>query len=234
MYDRNGQMFIPGTDENGNPFFYNTKTHEKSLSADGLVRATDSDMSALNKKLGTETGKQISSFALGAQTAPNKITQYNTILSGLNGSGVSTDVLTQSLGKLSELTGFNMGGINLQDRGVVKNQIASLSVTAAQALQGQGQISDKERQLLADSLPKMDMNEDAARTVIGILKKAEERKIDQYRKWVAVRQANPNADFTSFLMDYGQGLNNGSDASSGSQSGNGSSVKQSLDQIFSN
>lgn len=201
-----GNTYYPGMGPDGLPAFYNISNGQIARSVTGGASDTYSAIANQNKKQGFDTGEQISAFEAQVQAAPGKIAGYDALMSTIDTAGVGTDVWTQVTGRLAELTGTNIAGIDIADRGVAQQQIANMNVAASQALKGQGQVTEFERKLLADTLPQMTMNKDAAKTVIDILKKAEQRKIDQYMRYQQLLNSGVRMPWTAFVIQYGQEL----------------------------
>lgn len=229
-----GNTYYPGLGPDGLPAFFNISNNQIVRSVKGGASDTYSAIANQNKKQGFDTGEQLSAFEAQVQAAPGKIAGYDSLMSRIDTAGVGTDVWTQVTGRLAELTGANIAGIDLADRGVAQQQIANMNVAASQALKGQGQVTEFERKLLADTLPQMTMNKDAAKTVVDILKKAEQRKIDQYMRYQQLLNSGIRMPWTAFVIQYGQELETQQGQQSPPKGGNTPQTgdKPSLESIF--
>lgn len=227
-----GKTYYPGTGPDGMPAFYNIDTKEVVRNVQGGTSDVYSATAQQNRALGVDRGKDLSRVETEVQSADSKISQYDTLLAEIDTAGVGTSVWTQVTGRLAELSGYDVFGIDLSDRGVAQQQIATMNVAASQALRGQGQVTEFERKLLADTLPQMTSDPAAAKRVIEILKKAEQRKIEQYIEYNRRISAGEQIPWTMFVLEYRQRLDQ-RNAQGSPQSGgtNNSSIFDEADAI---
>ena len=230
---KDGRMYYPGQDAQGNVVF-RSDSGEVVTSVPGMMTPTYSEIANRNRTLGAGQGKEQVAVEAEVLDANSKISQYDNLLSLVDTAGVGTDVWTQVTGRLAELSGMDIGGIDLTDRGVAQQQIASMNVAASAALRGQGQVTEFERKLLADTLPQMTMDPQAAKTVIDILKKAEQRKIDQYLQYQDELARGSTISWTMFQLKYRQKLD-ASERNTQSSGGTGNtSIFDEADAIVGN
>ena len=230
---QDGRMYYPGQDAEGNVVF-RSDSGEVVDSVPGMMTPTYSEIANRNRTLGAGQGKEQVAVENEVLDANSKISQYDNLLSLVDTAGVGTDVWTQVTGRLAELTGMDIAGIDLTDRGIAQQQIASMNVAASAALRGQGQVTEFERKLLANTLPQMTMDPQAAKTVIDILKKAEQRKIDQYLQFQDEVARGSTMSWTMFQLRYRQRLDAAQgDTPQANPSPNASSGERpSLESIF--
>ena len=231
-----GKTYYPGLGPDGMPAFYNIDTKQVVSNVPGGTSDTYSALAQQNRKTGFETGDQISSFASQVQAAPSKIADYDRMSTMIDTTGFGGDVFNQMFGKFSELSGFDVAGIDLSDRKVMQQQMARMNLASSEALRGQGQVTEAERDLLAKTNITLDMTPEAAKRVLAILKKAEERKIDQWMKYQELKSRGMNVDWTTFVLDYRMKLDaaEGNRTSSPSDASAPSGEKPSLESIFNN
>ena len=204
-----------------------------------MMSPTYSEIANRNRATGAGRGKDMIAVEADVQQAQSKINSYQMLRDTIDTAGVGSDVYSQVAGRVAELAGVDLlgKGIDLSDRQVAKQQIADLRVSAAQALKGQGQVTEFERKMLADTLINLDNNPDGAKRVLDILEKAEQRKIDQYIKYQQLIEGGSTMSWTMFQIKYGQDLEasqgNRSDGSSKPKTGN-SSIFDEADAIVGN
>lgn len=229
-----GKTYYPGIGPDGMPSFYNIDTKQVVSNVPGGTSDTYSALAQQNRKTGLETGDQISSFAIQVQAAPSKIADYDRMSAMIDTTGFGGDVFNQMFGKFSELSGFDVAGIDLSDRKVMQQQMARMNLASSEALRGQGQVTEAERDLLAKTNITLDMTPEAAKRVLAILKKAEERKIDQWMKYQELKSRGINVDWTTFVLDYRMKLDaaEGNLAASPGEASGTTGEKPSLESIF--
>lgn len=216
-----------GQDAEGNPvglvFNPSTGQFEPRALPEGFTRFEDSALRYFNKNE-EEATRYLGEDAVQADA---NIARYDRLLE--QGEALAgPDAPMVIMRKLAEVTGYQIGPVNPDDLSSVKRMIADMSVDAAARMRGQGQITENERKLLADALANPEkMTPKAFRDTVEILKRAEERKKDQYDKWMQAPPEVRQQGIQYFRYNYLRTLNEGRGTGSGSTTSTG--VKWSLE-----
>lgn len=206
----------------------------------GFVRATDSSVGPSNQYRTKEQEELQAKVAAEVRSANLSVSNYRQMLSMVDTAGVGSDLRTRLASQVALLGGYNFDGINVSDQAVFNQKFKELNIDFAQKLQGQGQITEYERQIIAESLPQAGMNADAAKRVLNAMIAGAERKQEMWRKWnmsPGIRE-NYNNRYELFEADYlreadaaQRGNTSAGNAGSSPQSGSTSSgIKWSVDK----
>lgn len=149
----------------------------------GWVKATDSDLGAFNRRDGGEQADLQAKVAAEVRSANLSLNNYRQMLDLVDTSGVGSDLRTRLAANIARLGGYNFDGIDVSDQAVFNQKFKELNIDFAQKLQGQGQITEFERQIIAESLPQAGMNADAAKRVLRAMIAGAERKQVMWQKW---------------------------------------------------
>ena len=149
----------------------------------GWVKATDSQLGTSNRYRSKEQEELQSKVAAEVRSANLSIRNYQDMLGMVDTSGVGSDFRTRFASLIAQKGGFNFDGVDVSDQAVFNQKFKELNIDFAQKLQGQGQITEFERTIIAESLPQAGMNEDAAKRVLKAMIDGAERKQEMWRKW---------------------------------------------------
>lgn len=149
----------------------------------GWVKATDSELGTRNRYSSKEQQELQAKVAAEVRSANLSLSNYRQMLDLVDTSGVGSDLRTRLAANIARLGGYNFDGIDVSDQAVFNQKFKELNIDFAQKLQGQGQITEYERQIIAESLPQAGMNEDAAKRVLQAMIAGAERKQEMWRRW---------------------------------------------------
>lgn len=149
----------------------------------GWVKATDSTLGSRNRYDTKEQSELQSKVAAEVRSANLSVSNYRQMLDLVDTSGVGSDLRTRLASNIARLGGYNFDGIDVSDQAVFNQKFKELNIDFAQKLQGQGQITEYERQIIAESLPQAGMNADAAKRVLNAMIAGAERKQEMWRRW---------------------------------------------------
>lgn len=107
-----------------------------------------------------------------ARMSPIKMERYDRIESLLDGgdSGAGAGFFNKLKRGAAEVTGMDIGGIDVGHMQQLETEFSTIQLEAAQLLQGQGQVSDAERRILAASVPTMRTDPAAVKSILNILR----------------------------------------------------------------
>ena len=149
----------------------------------GWVKATDSQLGTSNRYRSKEQEDLQSKVAAEVRSANLSMNNYRQMYDLVDTSGVGSDFRTRLASNIARLGGYNFDGVDVSDQAVFNQKFKELNIDFAQKLQGQGQITEFERQIIAESLPQAGMNADAAKRVLQAMIAGAERKQEMWRKW---------------------------------------------------
>lgn len=149
----------------------------------GWVKATDSTLGSRNRYDTKEQSELQAKVAAEVRSANLSVNNYRQMLDLVDTSGVGSDLRTRLASNIARLGGYNFDGIDVSDQAVFNQKFKELNIDFAQKLQGQGQITEYERQIIAESLPQAGMNADAAKRVLNAMIAGAERKQEMWRVW---------------------------------------------------
>lgn len=149
----------------------------------GWVKATDSELGAFNRGDAKEQAQLQAKVAAEVRSANLSERNYRDMLGMVDTSGVGSDLRTRLAANIARLGGYNFDGVDVSDQAVFNQKFKELNIDFAQKLQGQGQITEFERQIIAESLPQAGMNADAAKRVLKAMIDGAERKQAMWKKW---------------------------------------------------
>jgi hypothetical protein len=149
----------------------------------GWVKATDSAYGATNRYDAKEQSQLQAKVAAEVRSANLSAKNYKEMLGLVDTSGVGSDLRTRLASQIAMLGGYDFAGIDVSDQAVFNQKFKELNIDFAQKLQGQGQITEFERQIIAESLPQAGMNADAAKRVLNAMIAGAERKQEMWRVW---------------------------------------------------
>jgi len=118
-----------------------------------------------------------------AIAADRNIGQYDRMLEMVDSAGVGAGVFNSAQRALADTLGMDIGSIDLSDQQQLETELSKLELVAAGQMKGQGQITESERQILRDSMPKMATDPEAFRAVIEVLRNREIEAQTVYDEW---------------------------------------------------
>lgn len=225
LYDDKGQLYYPAQDQNGGTGFYNSSTGKIEPSISGGLRAEDSTKKYESK----QNVKDATTARDAAVDSYTRINQADQLLELYDSAGGGAGALNQIGRDASKFFNTDILGVKVGDTQRIENIVRQMELTQAQTQRGLGQLTEAERQIIRDALPKLDQDPEAFKTVVQTLKRQSERARTVYTNWAsdkALQQKYPNINdyYLSFMESQG-----GKPSSApSSQSGN----KPSLDDIF--
>ena len=171
VWDTAAQQFIPG----GVP---------------GLQRATDSGIGYNNRNDSKLDGEAQQQAFIEAQSAQSFLSQLNEIKSVRPTAGVGLDKVTQTARRLTELTGMSFDNIDPSSISTMEAGVRQMALDWSQKMRGQGQVTESERQMIADMMPKAAMDPASFDRLVAVLERVQKRKIDLANEWFGNVQAN--------------------------------------------
>ena len=149
----------------------------------GWVKTSDSELGAFNRRDGGEQADLQSKVASEVRSANLSMNNYRQMYDLVDTSGVGSDFRTRLAANIARIGGYDFAGVDVSDQAVFNQKFKELNIDFAQKLQGQGQITEFERQIIAESLPQAGMNADAAKRVLKAMIAGAERKQAMWKKW---------------------------------------------------
>lgn len=200
----------------------------------GFVRASDSSVGPANQYRTKEQEELQSKVAAEVRSANLSLGNYRQMLSMVDTAGVGSDFRTRISAEIARLGGYDFNGIDVSDQAVFNQKVKELNIDFAQKLQGQGQITEFERQIIAESLPQAGMNADAAKRVLTVLITGAERKQTMWKKWnmsPGLREAYNNR-YEIYEAEYLAEVDAAQRGGGGAPSGGSGGKQKSLDEHF--
>jgi len=190
---------------NGKLEYHNATTGETLTTLpSGSFRTASSPFKEINKA----SGEDINNAYTNANAAGGRIEQLNRLQQ--IGQGITgPDLLSRAGRGIAEALGMPIGQFDPANISQFKRELADMAVTASQRLRGQGQITESERRLLIETLPAIDTNPQAFRTVINILKSAEQRKVEQVQAWEGSSSEDKKDGWQAFQFRFRSKLERG-------------------------
>lgn len=139
--------------------------------------------------------------ALAAQ--PN-IQRYDRMMKLVDTSGAGPGLGQQVVRTLAQLSGRDIGDVNLSDMQEFSKLSNDLQLSLAQGQKGLGQLTEGERAIIKDALPSLNTDKTAMKRIITVLRAAEQRKADLYESWKDLPPSvkAQHGGFESYAYDY--------------------------------
>ena len=190
------------------------------------VRATDS-------RVGYTSKQDVKDEAVVRDLIPtwrSSVQKYDQLIAGYDKSGAGPGVVKSALGFLADVSGKDWFGIDLTDRQLVMQNLQDMNLIAAQGQRGLGQLTEGERVIIANALPKMSSDREAYMTVMRTLKKSAQRNLQFQSDWIAAGRPGNVKDYINRRFDELDEAERNAKGSSGS--GNASDTRKPLGEIF--
>jgi hypothetical protein len=198
FYDPNNKLYFAATGANGEPGVWDSDGKQFIAGGvPGLVRATDSGVGSMNKygtKFDAEAEQQLYTEALAANDNVMQLDQLSAIAPT---AGIGLDAMTRIGRGISQLTGGDVGDIDPTSISTLQSSTKQLGLNWSQKMKGQGQVTESERQLIADMLPQSLSDPQAFQNLVSFLKKVEMRKQRMANEWFT-NQAALRQQYGSF------------------------------------
>jgi hypothetical protein len=198
FYDPSGKLYFAATGANGEPGVWDSDAKQfVAGGVPGLVRATDSGVGSTNKystKFDAEAEQQLYTEATAAN---DNIMQLDQLAAIAPTAGVGLDAKTRLMRGISQLTGGDVGDIDPTSISTLQSSTKQLGLNWSQKMNGQGQVTESERQLIADMLPQSLSDPQAFQNLVSFLKKVEMRKQRMANEWFT-NQATLRQQYGSF------------------------------------
>jgi hypothetical protein len=186
-----GELFYSGTSNtpyreifqtDGTSSYLNMTTGklEKSL-PDKSIRAVDSALKSQTKNL----SEMENSMYDDASTAGSNLAGYQTLRTALKGVQTGGDIKSTIGRALASATGLNIAGNDAAAIDLANTEFSKLELKAAEAMKGQGQITESERAILKNSVGNIRTQPQALEAILGVLEATENRKISMADAWDA-------------------------------------------------
>ena len=155
---------------------------------DGTTRAEDSGAKTMSKLEATDEASMLDS-ASKAYGEIATLQNLKVVAAGQTGSAL----WDQAGRKMSQWLGQDLGPYDPAKIQVAQQTIAQMTIQAAQQMQGQGQITENERALIAQTAPNLATDPAAFNTIVDIFIRANERAISEANAWAGA-SATDRAD----------------------------------------
>ena len=164
---------------------------------EGTVRAVDSGVKYESK---ADVSAEDAAYQ-GAISASGNVARLERLKAA--GQGQVGQTVWSDIGRLmATKIGVDVGTFSGKSLSEMKQIVSDMAVDAAKRMKGQGQITENERKLLMDALPKADMDPAAFNTVIDILIKSEQRGAELYNRWMDASPEERRRGFREWSYRY--------------------------------
>ena len=239
-YAPDGTVLWAATDSNGNPGVWDAKNNKFIPGGvPGMQDRRDSIIGSNNRydaKADSEASQQA---FIEAQSAQGFLAQLNELRSVAPTAGIGLDKGTQIARKLTELTGYSFDNIDTSSISTMEAGVRQMALDWSQKMRGQGQVTESERQMIADMMPKAAMDPQAFNRLLGLLERVQQRKIQLANEWFANQQMyrQQYGSFRNFALTRMQELEQSNPTSQPPSGGstsapNSGGQRRSLNDIF--
>jgi len=163
----------------------------------GWIKATDSGIGSYNSRSGKSDADAEQQLYDQAMAANDNIIQLDQLTTIAPTAGIGLDAKTRIARGIAQLTGGNVGSIDPTSISTLQSSTKQLGLNWSQKMKGQGQVTESERQLIADMLPQSLSDPATFNNLVSLLKKVEQRKQQMADEWFS-NQAELRQKYGSF------------------------------------
>jgi hypothetical protein len=148
---------------------------------------------------GKNRANGLNSAYTAAEAAPDNIASLNTLEAQFKTAGAGAGGLAVGKRLISQLTGYDIGNVNLGDKNVVESLSSQIELKAASSQRGLGALTEGERAIIRQTIPRLGTDPRAAQQIIDIMRKREERSMALVDSWT---DSGGQGDFRDFSYRF--------------------------------
>lgn len=177
----------------------------------GFIPRQDSGVGKYNQEMGKNWGERAYKFESSAMESRENIGRYQEAFDLVEKAGIGPDIWSQTGRLMTEKLNWKalekITGIDPDATQRYKQIVRKMELDAAEAMEGQGQITEAERQILREGINSENTTPETARRFFQVMMAYEKRKTEKMGAWQVARQQNPNKSFESFEWEWQDYIN---------------------------